>query len=139
LWLRGVTLRPTILMRVISVLALVLSACGASGSVDDAGTEVPDSELVAAGAGLYAEECAACHGADLRGTDNGPSHLSEVYEPGHHGDAAFVLAVRRGVQPHHWSFGSMPPIEDLTDDDVAAIVAFVRDVQGREGFEPYPP
>lgn len=132
-------MRPTILIRVISVLAFALSACGASGSADDSGIEIPDAELVTAGAGLYAEECAACHGADLRGTDNGPSHLSDVYEPGHHGDAAFVLAVRRGVQPHHWSFGSMPPIEDLTDDDIAAIVAFVRDVQNREGFEPYPP
>jgi hypothetical protein len=33
----------------------------------------------------------------------------------------------------------MPVIEGLSDADVEAIVAFVRDAQGREGFEPYPP
>jgi len=132
-------MRSASMTSVISVLALVLSACGASGSADDAGVEVRDAELVAVGAELYAKECAVCHGADLRGTVSGPSHLSEVYEPGHHGDAAFALAVRRGVQPHHWSFGAMPPIEGLSNADVAAIVAFVRDVQDREGFEPYPP
>jgi hypothetical protein len=33
----------------------------------------------------------------------------------------------------------MPAIEGLSDADVATIVAFVRDGQRREGFEPYPP
>jgi mono/diheme cytochrome c family protein len=119
--------------------AFILGACGASGSAGNAGIEAQDSELVAVGGELYAEACASCHGANLRGTERGPSHLSEVYEPGHHADASFLLAVRRGVAPHHWSFGPMPTIEGLTDADVEAIVAFVRDAQRREGFEPYPP
>ena len=33
----------------------------------------------------------------------------------------------------------MPVIEGLSDADVEAIVAYVRDTQRREGFEPYPP
>ena len=118
-------------------LSVLLSACGGSGSDVDLATQVPD--LVAAGADLYAANCAECHGTDLRGTDKGPSHLSEVYEPGHHGDGAFLLAVQRGARAHHWPFGDMPPIEGLSTDDVEAIVAFVREQQRIEGFEPYPP
>jgi hypothetical protein len=33
----------------------------------------------------------------------------------------------------------MAPVEGLTLDDVTAIIAFVREQQRIEGFEPYPP
>ncbi len=95
--------------------------------------------LIAVGEGLYEQSCASCHGADLRGTDLGPSHLSVVYEPNHHGDIAFALAARNGVRAHHWTFGDMPPVEGLSDDDLEAIVAYVREMQRVNGFEPYPP
>ncbi len=119
-------------------LAIVVASCG--------GTETPvidvpvqDADLVAVGNTLYQQSCAVCHGSDLRGTDRGPSHLSVVYEPSHHGDQAFLVAVRAGARQHHWDFGNMPPIEGLSDADVEAIVAFVREIQRTEGFEPYPP
>ena len=107
----------------------------------EAGTGISpqDPELVAAGEILYQANCATCHGTDLRGTATGPSHLSIVYEPNHHGDIAFVLAAKNGVQAHHWSFGNMAPVPGLSDDDLAAIVAYVREIQRIEGFEPYPP
>jgi mono/diheme cytochrome c family protein len=118
-------------------VALLLAACGGAGSEPDIPTQDPD--LVAAGADLYAANCAECHGSDLRGTDKGPSHLSEVYVPGHHADGAFQVAVLAGSPQHHWRFGPMPPVEGLSESDVDAIVAFVRDRQRTEGFEPYPP
>jgi len=136
---RRKTVRRTTQGLAVSAIAIVLAGCGGLRSGVDIEVLNQDPGLVAIGADLYATACASCHGDDLRGTEEGPSHLSEVYEPNHHADAAFLLAVRRGVAPHHWSFGPMPPIEGLTDDDVKAIVAFVRDVQGREGFESYPP
>lgn len=125
-------------MKILTLLAAVVVVSGCTAATE---TTIPvqDPDLVAAGGQLYAANCAQCHGADLRGTDQGPSHLSEVYEPGHHGDGAFLLAVQAGVRPHHWSFGAMPPIEGLTPADVEAIVAFVRETQRVEGFEPYPP
>ncbi len=116
-------------------LWLVLSAC--AGGQD--ASEPQDPTLVAAGRQLYAAACAACHGPDLRGTSQGPSLLSEIYRPGHHADIAFQLAVQRGVPQHHWSFGNMAPITGLTEVDVSAIVAFVRETQRTEGFEDYPP
>jgi mono/diheme cytochrome c family protein len=109
----------------------LLAACGGDG--DSSSGAAPD------GAELYAETCASCHGADLRGTDIGPSHLSIVYEPDHHPDESFRAAVRDGVTPHHWDFGPMPPVPGLDDDEIDAIIEFIRETQRREGFEPYPP
>ena len=120
----------------LATLALVLVACG--GQPTTANTAPMTADL-ATGETLYASHCALCHGADLRGTDVGPSFLSIVYEPTHHSDAAFLLAVRNGSRAHHWSFGDMPPVPGLSDTEVASITAFIRAAQEREGFEPYPP
>lgn len=125
----------------VMVIAVVFIGDSPTGDTQDAGTGIPqqDPALVAAGDELYQASCAACHGSDLRGTDLGPSHLSIVYEPNHHGDAAFILAAKNGVPQHHWPFGDMAPVPGLNDDDLVAIVAFVRENQRIFGFEPYPP
>lgn len=100
---------------------------------------VQDPTLVAEGEPLYQAYCASCHGADLRGTTVGPSQLSVVYQPGHHPDAAYVLAALNGVRAHHWRFGDMPPIPGLSQDDMDRIIAFIRENQRIQGFEAYPP
>ena len=100
---------------------------------------VQDSALVAGGESLYRTSCAACHGSGLRGTEFGPPLLSVVYQPGHHSDESFMSAAFNGVPAHHWNFGDMPPIPNLTQDDMERIIAFVRENQRIEGFEPYPP
>jgi mono/diheme cytochrome c family protein len=120
------------------MLGVALAACSSSEG-ESTGIPVQNVALVATGDVLYQTNCAECHGSDLRGTDKGPSHLSIVYVPGHHGDQAFVVAARAGVRAHHWDFGNMAPVEGLSDDDLTAIIAFVRENQRIEGFEPYPP
>jgi len=122
------------------VIAVAFGGTQTDGGTDS-GTGIPvqDPDVVASGEPLYQASCAECHGADLRGTDLGPSHLSIVYQPGHHGDVAFVLAARNGVRQHHWPFGDMAPVLGLSDDDLDAIVAYVRENQRIFGFEPYPP
>jgi mono/diheme cytochrome c family protein len=119
-----------------AVAVLVLTACGSSTDTGDKGISPQDPGLVAEGAGMYQASCASCHGGDLRGTDRGPSFLSIVYEPGHHSDVAFLFAVQRGTNAHHWRFGDMPRIDGVTPEDVDAIVAFVRETQRVEGFDP---
>jgi len=126
------------------LVIVTLAGCGGqSGSESaadtDTGIEPQDPALVEAGSVLYQASCAECHGSDLRGTDQGPSHLSVVYEPTHHGDVAFQLAVLQGSRQHHWPFGDMEPVTGLTQDDVTKIIAYVREQQRIEGFEPYPP
>ncbi|NOX28863.1 MAG: c-type cytochrome [Actinobacteria bacterium] len=87
------------------------------------------------GAELYSSMCASCHGGDLRGTDLGPSHLSILYEPNHHTDDSFRSAITNGARQHHWSFGDMVPVVGLDDDDIDAIIAYVRQQQQIQGFE----
>lgn len=88
----------------------------------------------AQGKRLFDKHCAACHGLDLKGSDKGPPFLHPVYEPSHHGDAAFQAAVRHGVRAHHWKFGDMPPVAGLSADDVAHITAHVRQQQRAAGI-----
>ena len=88
----------------------------------------------ARGKALYDEKCAGCHGADLKGTNQGPPFLHRIYEPSHHGDASFQLAVRNGVRAHHWKFGDMKPVLGPSADDVAHIVAYVRSQQRLVGI-----
>lgn len=115
-----------------ALAALFAGAC--SGS-EETGGEVASGDQVAEGEVLYQANCASCHGSDLRGTPKGPAHLSRVYEPNHHGDEAFRFAIENGAVQHHWTFGDMPPVEGLSGSEVDAIIAYVRDVQQREGFE----
>ena len=108
-----------------------ISACGGGGDGRPAST--PFSGLD--GRVLYVQACASCHGTDLQGTGDGPPFIDSIYRSSRHADAAFLLAVLRGVRPHHWRFGSMPPIDGLTDEQVEAIVGFVREQQRRAGID----
>ncbi len=80
--------------------------------------------------------CAECHGENAAGSDGaGPPLVHKIYEPSHHGDMAFVMAVRRGVRAHHWPFGDMAPVEGVADRQVAQIVAYVRALQRANGID----
>ena len=46
-----------------------------------------------------------------------------------------MRAVRFGVIAHHWTFGDMPPVEGLSDEQVAAIVDWIRERQRAAGIE----
>lgn len=119
----------------LATASIVLAAACGPGDAQD--TEATTSSTD--GAALYSANCASCHGADLSGTALGPSHLSIVYEPSHHPDESFRSAIRNGIGAHHWAFGPMPPVPDLDDSEIDAIITYVRTIQQREGFEPYPP
>lgn len=83
---------------------------------------------------IYEKNCSTCHGVDLKGSDKGPPMLNKVYEPSHHSDLAFQLAVKNGVQAHHWRFGNMPPVPQVTPDDVAHVTAYIRAEQRKVGI-----
>ncbi len=92
------------------------------------------AEGASKGESLFNANCAACHGAQAAGTDKGPPLVHRIYEPNHHGDMAFLLAVRNGARAHHWPFGDMPPVEGVADADVALIVTYVRGLQREAGI-----
>ncbi len=100
-----------------------------------AASEVPAASTAAMpGEAIFNQKCALCHGAQAVGSPQGPPLVHVYYEPGHHSDMAFVLAVRRGVRAHHWSFGNMPPVPGLSDADVRAVVDYVRALQRANGI-----
>ena len=105
-----------------------------AASVDTSGLrrlEVPSDHQ--RGEELYDTACAVCHGEAGLGTQQGPPLVHIVYEPGHHADAAFLLAAQRGVRAHHWSFGDMPPQPAVTRDEVEAITGYIRFLQREAG------
>lgn len=123
-------LRPAAVM--ISVLAgLWASPAGAQTPASPRAGLMPNP---AVGKPLYTQHCASCHGALLQGSDKGPPFLHKVYEPSHHGDAAFQMAVQNGTRAHHWRFGDMKPVAGVSADEVAHITAYIRAAQRQAGI-----
>ncbi|RBI72276.1 cytochrome c [Roseovarius sp. TE539] len=83
----------------------------------------------------FEAKCAECHGKNAAGQNGvAPPLIHRTYEPSHHSDEAFQMAVRNGVRAHHWPFGNMPPIEGLTRADVQYITRYIREVQRENGI-----
>lgn len=125
-------MKRQLLVALFAFTAMLLVSCA---SDDVSVNPVVDLPVDADGAAIYQARCASCHGDDLRGTDKGPSQLSIVYEPSHHGDDSYRSAIRKGAPQHHWSFGDMPAVEDITDAQIELVITYVRDEQQRLGFE----
>lgn len=93
------------------------------------------SDTAKMGEKAFNATCAACHGKNAAGTEVGPPLVHRIYEPSHHADYAFEMAVNNGVRAHHWKFGNMPPQPGVTKADVATIVAYVRELQRANGID----
>ena len=88
-----------------------------------------------AGAQTFIKNCSQCHGMIDGGTDKGPPLIHRIYEPNHHGDFAFFRAVQQGTPAHHWPYGDMAPLPNVSEAEVTAIVKFIREVQRANGIE----
>src|SRR5262249_41640054 len=77
----------------------------------------PQAPAAAPGAMLFAETCAACHGADAKG-DNGPN-LTTLWASGATDERIFDT-IKRGVP------GSVMPSSRASDADIRAIVAYLK-------------
>lgn len=120
--------------RAILLLLIGVGLGSCSGPAGDDVRATATADQIAAGEALFTANCAGCHGSQAVGTDQGPPLVHAYYRPGHHSDTAFHLAVRNGVQPHHWNFGTMPPLTNISDQEVDEIVAYVRSLQQIAGI-----
>lgn len=112
--------------------ALAPSANGESHTV---AVKVPTLSAVAMrGKAAFDANCAKCHGVNASGTDKGPPLIHNIYNPGHHGDAAFFFAAKQGVRAHHWRYGNMPPQPQVSEAQVKDIVVYVRELQRANGI-----
>jgi mono/diheme cytochrome c family protein len=121
------------------VFLFLLSACdGGPGETDPNPLHLPPQGFVGdsvKGKVLYDQNCQVCHGKNGLGTNQGPPLVNNIYNPRHHADLAFHLAVRNGVRSHHWKFGDMKPIPNLSPEDVEHIVQYVRKIQRKSGIQ----
>jgi len=123
-----------LLMMLLALSFSALVACS-EGGAPQGGHPVPLAPAkLSEGETLFNNNCAACHGKGAKGTDRGPTFLSKIYEPSHHGDGAFRLAAKNGVRAHHWKFGNMPKIRGLEPGDLGQIIAYVRWLQKESGI-----
>jgi mono/diheme cytochrome c family protein len=110
------------------------------------GTVIPplptlSSAAVVKGKKLYAQYCANCHGANLEGAPDWKVRLSDGSLPPppqdssghtwHHADALLAAIIRDGGDPAENL--RMPAFRDqLSDDDIRAILAFFKSRWGEE-------
>ncbi len=87
-----------------------------------------------AGRTIFEANCKKCHGKNAGGSRKGPPLVHKIYEPSHHGDIAFQMAVKNGVLSHHWPFGKMPPVPGVSEEQVTSIISYVRELQRANGI-----
>ena len=131
--------------RLTALVLLILAGCGGEaggGMAHGSRHVVVDTARILAlavpaehqgGERIFNTRCVGCHGKAAIGTAQGPPLLHTYYEPSHHSDAAFHMAVTRGVRQHHWGFGDMPPVPGLAPADVRQIADYVRWLQREAG------
>ena len=134
-WGKRQTLLVAAIALIVAIAVVLWLEMRGPGGADGAGVRVPILSAAAeAGRAAFGERCAACHGATAGGTDKGPPLVHAIYRPGHHADGSIVRAIRQGTRAHHWPFGDMPPQPDVTDAEVPAIIAYVRELQRANGI-----
>jgi mono/diheme cytochrome c family protein len=125
--------RRTVGLAVCALLLVGSPACSQEEPVSKRPAGPVPAEFQA-GEAKFAANCAACHGQAGVGTAQGPPLVHKIYEPNHHGDAAFQRAAANGVKAHHWEFGNMPKIDSVTPEDVDQIIRYVRWLQRQAGI-----
>lgn len=113
---------------------LLSTACtaGEAGPEPEVAADLMSLEVPAEhadGEVLFEAHCMECHGRKALGTERGPPLVHRVYEPNHHADITFHMAVRSGVRAHHWGFGDMPPVPGMRTEEVDEIVGYIRWLQ----------
>jgi len=118
---------------------LVLAACGESTPAGKA--DPSDRTQVERGAKVYAENCAACHGAKLEGQPNWRERLPNGRMPApphdesghtwHHPDEVLFGITREGLVPGKYAppryESDMPAFKDkLSDAEIWAVLAYIK-------------
>ena len=126
------------LIAVVTALAvwMLSSSSNKGGGEVMVDVKIPELSLAAmVGKTAFNDNCSVCHGENGAGKNGaGPPLIHKIYEPGHHGDQAFLLAAKTGVRSHHWKFGNMPPVENISESDIRKIVTYIREIQRANGI-----
>lgn len=114
----------------------IISAC----SRDNDRADASDANQVAAGKGIYAAQCARCHGEKLEGQPDwrtrkadgklpAPPH-DETGHTWHHADKLLFGIVKHGMVPPYGPEGYLSDMPSfggqLSDEDIWAVLAFIK-------------
>ncbi len=88
------------------------------------------SAIAADGTALYKSKCAACHGADGQGTAMAPAFKANAFvKSSSDADISAVIKNgRNGAEKKYKNFAIGMPKQTLGDDEVAAVVAHLKDL-----------
>lgn len=118
---------------------LSVACCIAAAALG--GCDAVDQRTVQQGAALYAQHCAACHGAKLEGQPNWRQRLPSGRMPApphdesghtwHHPDEVLFGITKEGLVPGKYAppgyESDMPAFAGkLTDEEIRAVLAFIR-------------
>jgi mono/diheme cytochrome c family protein len=98
--------------QVLPVLFLALIATSSA--------QVPDTQAAEqAGAVLFRDNCARCHGANLEGTKKAPA-IAEIRKKKHWTDERITNRILNGA-------GKMPPFrESVSEEQIQQLIAYLR-------------
>ena len=97
-----------------------------------------DSSAVSVGHAIYSQTCIACHGANGKGTIPGVADMTDADGALAKPDEELLKSITEGLQSPG-SVLAMPPNggnPTLTDEDVNAVLAYLRAEFGRSGSSP---
>lgn len=98
--------------------------------------EAIHSEAGEAGQLVFDTQCAYCHGFNASGRDGvGPPLIHMIYGPATLDDEAFARAIRSGAPQAKWPFGAMPAESDITDEQIASLIVYIRELQKANNIE----
>jgi cytochrome c oxidase cbb3-type subunit III len=101
--------------------------------------KLADAAVIARGKGLYESNCAACHGIDLRGgQQGGPNLLRSQLVLGDKDGEQIMPVVQRGRPNPRAGAPPMPPFP-LPPDDIKAIAEYFHSVLALAGAQGRPP
>ncbi|KAF0223778.1 MAG: Cytochrome c family [Rhodospirillaceae bacterium] len=122
--------------KVVAVLALNAGGKAVSARFAQEALVQPGLNAAASvGQGLFAANCASCHGPSLRGTDQGPPLLHAWYAAGSgHDDTQVLKVIGNGTSGHMWKFGDMPKPEGVKAGQEQDILAYIRAMQAANGI-----
>ncbi len=131
--------RSLFLLTIVTIVSLVMTGCDwPAPEQARKNLHLPEPGFVAdapQGKQLFEANCIRCHGKDAGGTRLGPPLVHWSYSTRSHPDVAFHLAVKNGVRQHHWKFGHMPPVKNLSPEQAGHIIAYVRKEQRQAGIK----
>ena len=121
-------------------LALGVAACGEAPQGEDPRADPRDAARVALGAKVYAQHCAACHGARLEGQPEWRKRLPNGRLPApphdesghtwHHPDHVLFAIAQKGLVPPYAPQGyasDMPAFRGvLKEDEIWAVLAYIK-------------